>query len=313
MNPTRALETLLNEYPQLADQNTKIVKQFVAADGRVYNSFLVESDKPGFEKFIAKSFVHNPDSLRREWMLLTMLQNHQAHAPHLLVEDHEPEHFLLMEYIDGIPASKAVKQGYDVSIVFQGVGEATGMANSIELETFGNILEPTDITWKDYVLSSLDRKIQSVKPHVTEEFFVKVEEAVSETRHILDEETKGAPMLIHHDIYLENFLVRNQDKQVVLIDYGIAYGGRPLFDLAKFYIWDLMHYPEHKDIFLNAYSQYVELPENFNEIMKFYLLFECFGMIAYFEKIEAKKDCDDALAVLKDLVNGTGDITALIS
>lgn len=312
MNPTQALEALLKEYPLLADQNTKIVKQFVAADGRVYNSFLVESDKPGFERFIAKSFVHNPDSLRREWMLLAMLQQHQAHAPCLLAADHEPERFLLMEYIDGIPASKALNQDYDVTEIFRGVGEATGMANSIELETFGNVLEPSDITWKDYVQDRLDRKIQSVKPHVSEEFFAKIEKAVAETQHVLDEESKSKPMLVHHDIYLENFLVSNNDKQVILIDYGIAYGGRPLFDLAKFFIWDLIHYPKQKDNFLKAYSQYVKLPENFNLVMKFYLLLECFGMVAYFDKIEAEKNRDDALAVLKDLVNGTGAITALI-
>lgn len=313
MNPKLALKVLLEEYPSLTDQNTKIVKQLVAADGRVYNSFLVESDKPGFEKFIAKSFVHNPASLRREWMLLAMLQDHQAHAPRLLVEDHEPERFLLMEYIDGFPASKAVKQGYDVAAIFQGVGEATGMANNIELETFGNILEPSGITWKEYVLSSLDRKIQSVKSYMSADFFSNVERAVSETRHVLDEETKGKPILIHHDIYLENFLVRSQDKQFVLIDYGIAYGGRPLFDLAKFFIWDLIHYPEQRDNFLKAYSRYVELPGNFNEIMKFYLLFECFGMIAYFDKIKPSKGRDETLIVLEDLVNGTGIITALIN
>ncbi len=313
MDPTQALEGLLKEYPLLADQNTKIVRQFVAADGRVYNSFLVVSDKPGFEKFIAKSFVHNPDSLRREWLLLSMLWQRQAHAPRLLAEDHEPEYFLLMEYIDGIPASKALKQDYDATEIFRGVGEATGMANSIELETFGNILEPSDITWKDYVQNSLYRKILSIQPYMSEGFFAKIHEAVAETQYVLDKESEGKPMMVHHDIYLENFLFRNNDRQVILIDYGIAYGGRPLFDLAKFFIWDLKHYPEQRDNFLEAYSRYVELPKNFNEIMKFYLLFECFGMVAFFDKIEAVKDRDDALAVLKDLVDSTGAITALIS
>ncbi|HET8670776.1 MAG TPA: aminoglycoside phosphotransferase family protein, partial [Candidatus Saccharimonadales bacterium] len=305
-------EALLKEYPQLANQKAKIIKQFVAADGRTYNTFLVESDKPGFERFIAKSFVHNPDSLRREWMFLGLLQQHRAHAPRLLTPDHEPEHFLLMEHIDGIPASKALKQDYSLDAIFRGVGEATGMANSIELETYGNVLEPSNVTWKEFVQSSLDRKLLSVKPYVSDEFFAKVERTIAETRHILDEESKGKPMLVHHDIYLENFLVRNDDKRIVLIDYGIAYGGRPLFDLAKFFIWDLVHYPEQKDTFLKAYGHYVELPQNFNEIMKFYLLLECFGMIAYFDKIGAEKDRDDSLAVLKNLIEDTGAITELI-
>ena len=161
--------------------------------------------------------------------------------------------------------------------------------------------------------SSLDRKILSVKPYVSEEFLAKVKKAVAETRHVIDEESKGKPMMVHHDIYLENLLVKNNGKQVILIDYGIAYGGRPLFDLAKFFIWDLTHYPDQKGNFLKAYGQYVELPDNFNEIMEFYLLFECFGMVAFFDKIEADKNRDDALSVLNDLVTGTGAISALIS
>jgi len=312
MNPTEALQVLSEEYPFLNNKGTKILKQFVAADGRVYNSFLVESTESGFEKFIAKSFVHNPESLKREWIFLKLLQAKNAHAPRLLVEQ-EPKRFLLMEYIDGVPASQAVKlDDYDVADIFRGVGVATGMANSVELETFGNILEPSPKSWKDQVLEKLDDKLQTVKLHVTEEFFNELIAVVTSTKHILDDETKGKPMLAHHDIYLENFLVKKTNKEVVLIDYGIAYGGRPLFDLAKFYIWDLVHYPEQKDNFLSAYSTYVPLPSNFNEVMKFHLIYECFGMIAYFDKISAVKDRNDAIKVLEDLALGEGVITKLV-
>lgn len=313
MNPTEALQLLVEEYPSLDNKDTKITKQFIAADGRVYNSFLVESTEPGFEKFIAKSFVHNPESLKREWLLLKLLQEKKAHAPRLLAADNEPKRFLLMEYIDGIPASQAVKlEDYDMTALFRGVGVATGMANSVELATFGNILEPSPKSWKDQVLEKLDDKLQTVKLHVAEDFFHKLTDAVADTKHVLDTETQGKPMLVHHDIYLENFLVKKADRDVVLIDYGIAYGGRPLFDLAKFYIWDLAHYPEQKDNFLNAYSTYVTLPLNFNEVMKFYLIYECLGMIAYFDRIGAIKDKNDAVRVLKDVVHGEGAITELL-
>ena len=312
MNHAHALELLLEEHPFLSNKNTKIIKQFVAADGRVSNSFLVESDKEGFRKFIAKSFVRHPESLKREWIFLDLLAKKEAHAPRLLVADHEPKHFLLMEYINGIPASKAIQQGHDVPGIFRGMGEATGMTNSIELQTFGNILEPSDMSWKDYVLERLKDKQQLVETLVDEKFFSEVVSTAEATKHVLDGESQGKPMLIHHDIYLENFLVSKTTKEVVLIDYGIAYGGRPLFDLAKFYIWDLIRYPGQRDNFLEAYSQYVTLPPNFNEIMKFYLIYECFGMIAYFNMIGATKDTDETIDVLKDIVHGKGAIAKLI-
>lgn len=218
-----------------------------------------------------------------------------------------------MEYIDGIPASKAVKlASYDAKHIFKGIGEATGKANSVELETFGNILEPSSKSWKEQVLEKLDDKLQTTKQHVNEGFFSELVGAVATTKHILDTETKGKPMLVHHDIYLENFLVKKTDRQVVLIDYGIAYGGRPLFDLAKFYIWDLVHYPNQKENFLDAYNIYVPLPPNFNKVMKFYLIYECLGMIGYFDRINATKERDYAVKVLKDLVRKKGTITKLL-
>jgi fructosamine-3-kinase len=312
MDKDAALNLLIKEYPFLNNKNMRIVKQFVTADGRVSNSFLVESGLEGFEKFIAKSFVRHPESLRREWIFLDLLTKKKADAPRLLVDGHEPECFLLMEYVDGIPASEAVQQTHDIDGIFTGIGEATGMANSIELETFGNILRPSDMSWKEHVLEKLKDKQRLVGTLVDEKSFNEITEAVEATKHVLDSESQGKPMLVHHDIYLENFLVKKADGQVVLIDYGIAYGGRPLFDLAKFYIWDLLRYPEQKSTFLKAYSRYVTIPPNFNEIMEFYLIYECFGMIAYFNMIDAIKDRDETIEILKDLVRGEGTISELI-
>lgn len=312
MDKNEALKLLIKEYPFLTNKHTRLVKQFAAADGRISNCFLAESNKEGFGRFIAKSFVHNPDSLMQEWVFLGLLEQKEAHAPRLLVKEHKPEHFLLMEYIDGIPASQALVQGHDPADIFRKIGEATGMTHGIELDTFGSILEPSDISWKENVLERLGEKLQVVQPLVDKRLFKAVSDTVEATKHILDDESRGKPVLIHHDIYLENFLVKKADNQIVLIDYGIAYGGRPLFDLAKFYIWDLTRYPEQKDNFLRAYSNYVTLPPNFNEVMKFYLLYECFGMIAYFHKIGATKDRDDAIGVLEDIVYGEGVISELI-
>lgn len=312
MDQTDALKLLISEYPLFKDEEVRIVKQFNATDGRVYNCFLIETSKPGYKRFVAKSFVRNPDSLKREWSLLKLLRQKNAYAPRLVIDDHEPERFLLMEYIDGIAASKAVEVAADKDVLFSQLGEATGLANSVELETFGNILEPSDISWKQYVLSSLEDKQRVVKGLIKQELYNEVVAIINRTSHVLDSESEGKAMLVHHDIYLENFLVSSTGDKVTLIDYGIAYGGRPLFDLAKFYIWDLTRYPAQRDSFLTAYGKYVQIPANFNEVMKFYLFFEVFGMIAYFQKISATKERDEALIVLENLVHSKGTITVLL-
>lgn len=313
MNKEQALGLVVQEYPILGNRNTRIEKQFISTDGRISNTFLVETDNPEFKKFVAKSFVHHPESLRKEWVVLKLLRKKNGHAPQLLVPDHEPQNFLLMEYVEGIPASEALKQGHNRNDIFRKVGQATGIANSVELEKFGDILHPSDLSWKDYQMERLNNALPLVESLVDQELFGKIQEAIEKTKYILDGESKGKPALVHHDIYLENFILNQKTGEMVLIDYGIAFGGRPLFDLAKFYIWDLSKYPEQRENFLQGYSQFVNLPSNFNEVMKFYIVRECFGMIDFFHGTKDFKTRDDAINTLRDLVGNEGAISKLLT
>lgn len=311
MNKTIALEVLLQEYPFLQKQSTRIKKQFVFSDGRTSNTFLVESNKSGFEKYIAKSFVHHSNSLIKEWTLLQLLHKKHAKAPRLLVPDHKPVSFLLMEYIDGVSARDALAAGKDEREIFHKLGETTGQINSIELENFGDIFNPDTDSWKDSQLEKLENAWPLVRSLLEKDISDGVRNLIEEKKYILDEESKGPPQLVHHDIYLDNFLL-TQKNELILIDYGIAFGGRPLFDLAKFFIWDLSLYPDQKEVFLDMYKKYVPLPSNFSDVMTFYVIRECFGMIDFFHKINDKKARDLALSVLRDFAFKQGALYRLL-
>jgi len=137
-------------------------------------------------------------------------------------------------------------------------------------------------------------------------------QVINDKKHILDAESEGRPMLVHHDIYLENFLRNSRTGELILIDYGLVFGGRPLFDLAKFYIWDLSKYPHQKETFLAAYSKYVSLPANFNDVMTLYIIREACGMVNFFNKIKDYKTRDEAIDVLNNLVHDKGVISVLL-
>ncbi len=313
MDAINAAQLLIEEYPSFKNRNIKIAKQFIATDGRISNTFLIESDLKGFDTFIAKSFVHHPESLKSEWIVLKLLQEKNAPAPRLLIPEHEPVYFILMEYVDGIPASEAIKRGHNINDIFRKMGETTGKANSIELNTYGDIVHPSDISWKVYFMERLTAKLPLIRSVLGEEIFTSVMKLIDDRKYILDSESEGKPMLVHHDIYLENFLLEKETGELILIDYGIVFGGRPLFDLAKFYIWDLSKYPEQKDTFLKAYSRYVQLPSNFTDVMTFYVIRECFGMIDFFNKIGDLKMRNEAVSVLTDIINKKGVITDIIN
>src|SRR5207248_1355205 len=111
MNIHDATSLLLSEYPELKDSDLEILKQFRSESGRIFNTFLVKTTKPGLQRFIAKAFVHHPESLEKEWTVLRLLEKRDFRAPKLMIPDHKPIDFLLLEYIDGVTASQAIKQG----------------------------------------------------------------------------------------------------------------------------------------------------------------------------------------------------------
>lgn len=312
MTSQEAKEQILNEYPYLIEENVQIVKQFTSSDGRVSNAFLVTTKKKGFEKFVAKSFVHNPESLEREYIVLKMLEENNFQAPRLLLYKHQPKHFLLLEYIEGVPASDLVKNADEIERIIKEIGISVGKLNSIKVEHFGNLLNPTQISWKEFQLEKLFAKKDLVLSILAGELYKKVEKVINDKMYILDEESKKEAVLIHHDIYLDNFIVKS-DGSLILIDYGITFGGRPLFDLAKFFIWDLSKYSDQKSNFLSAYSKYISLPDNFTDVMSFYIIRECFGMIDFFTKINDIKMRNIAIETLEDLVSGEGVISKLLS
>ncbi len=312
MTPLEAKKQILSEYPFLVNENVKIIIQFSSSDGRVSNAFLVTSEKKGFEKFVAKSFVHKPESLEREYIVLKMLEENNVQAPRLLLHNHHPKHFLLLEYIEGVPASDLVTNVNETERIIKEIGISVGKLNSIQVDHFGNLLEPTQISWKEYQLEKLFAKKDLVYSILQEDLYKKVEKVINDRMYILDEESKKEAVLVHHDIYLDNFIVKS-DGNLILIDYGITFGGRPLYDLAKFFIWDLSKHSDQKSNFLSAYSKYISLPDNFTDVMTFYVIRECFGMIDFFTKVNDLLMREIAISTLHDLVLEEGTITELIS
>lgn len=312
MTVKEAKEKIAEEYPSLLNDNIEIIKQFVSPDGRVSNVFLVKSSKIGFERFIAKSFVHDQKSLEKEWVILKLLHDENANAPRLLIPNQKPVSFILLNYIEGVIATDALAQGFDEVDLFRKMGETAGRVNSIKLNTVGDILNPTNISWKDYFLERLSNGIPTVKSLFDDNLFDALLKEIENLKLVLDEESKKPPRLVHHDIYLDNFILDKRSNELILIDYGIVFGGSPLFDLGKFYIWTLTKYPDQKNNFLDNYSKYVDLPENLNEVLKLYTIKELFGMIDFFKKIGDERMKTESLSTLREYIEGYGIISQLL-
>lgn len=310
--PEKAYELLLEEYPILRDAHVTIIKQFSATDGRPFNTFLVESEKNGFRKFIAKGQVVHKYTLEGERKILQLLNKRNADAPRLLMPDHPVKHLLLLEFVEGISAAEMFKRGEEVrGEVFSEIGNAVGKLHMTPATHFGDLEKGNGISWGEYLTSKIIERLEGGKD-LTGDLYDEAKRLFESLKEVIRSESEGEPVLIHRDIYFENFILQKGTSKAILLDYGMAIGGRPLYDLAKFYILELYKQPQYRDSFLTSYSKYISLPDDFSARMTLYILKEALGMINFFNEIGDFTHRDHAFLVLKQLARREGKIVDLI-
>lgn len=308
---------IINEYPFLKNSNLKVLKQFVLSDGRVSSTYLVTSNKKGFEKFVAKTFneyskeKEEKDELIKEYKILKLLEKKNILAP-VALSPKEPINFLLMSFMKGESGAVVAKDKNEASTLFEKIGTEAGKINSVEMDNFGNLVTGEKINWENLVIGEYKGVREAVKKLLDQATFEKAQEQLKGYEYLIKDEAKGAPVLVTHDFYLDNFLYDRKTKRAVYIDYGIAMIGRPLYDLAKFYIWTLNEYPEQKDNFMKGYIRSVNLPEDYADRIKMYIIRECFGMIRFFNTMNDKKEMENTIKFLQDFLSGKSHIQKLL-
>lgn len=311
ISKNEAVVLLQKEYPQL--KNINIVKQFKSEDSRIYNTFLVTSSNKGFERFIAKSFVDTKNKLLIEHKILKLINSFNTDSPKLLSPDHTPDNFLVIEFVDGENASEIAKNGKNIKSLFYEAGTVTGKLHNIKAPCFGDLLNEENKNWEDYLTNKLSERLLGAAKIVSHSLHNKAVDLFDSLKLIINLESKNDPILIHRDVYFDNFILKKNENKLILIDYGMAFGGRPLYDLAKFYIVELYKRPEYKDDFLNGYTKHVYLPEYFIDAMRLYILHELVGIICFTNSVGNAKYRDHAISALEELVNNKGKIIDLIT
>jgi len=304
---------IAHEYPFLKNSTLGIEKQFYSESSRQYHTYLVKSNYPRFEKFVAKGTLNPKYTLENEWQVLKQLNKASFPCPKLLLPEHQPQDFLLLKFIEGIKASEKLLKNEDIAQVFAQIGNLTGWLHTIKAKGYGDLTKTEKVDWANYSQTNITKRLNGARKIISEDLFVQSSELIKSLHDLLIEESRLPPVLIHRDIYCDNFIVENETNQYYLIDYGMAIGGRPFYDLAKFYIFDLYRFPDQVNSFLQGYNQHINLPENFEELLKLYLVRELLGCINFFHSIKKQNYLELMIQILGELVNETGTITKLIT
>jgi aminoglycoside phosphotransferase (APT) family kinase protein len=316
LTPQGALSALIAEYPFLENWGVGIVKQFEAGQGRISNAFLVscQSSIAPVDCFVAKAASpHTVDSkgLVGEWRALRLAATASARCPDLLAPDHGPERFLLLEFLPGTDAEHAIDHGAAAETVFGRIGETLRQVHAVEAPWFGSLRERSAGRWEDSISARIWPKLQALKEILDPDLRDAAEAEVSASLPSLALEP-DVPRLMHRDVYLSNFLVSETLDSASILDFGMAQGGRPFYDLAKLYILDLYRYPNAKNEFLSAYFGGLKAPASFKPLLKLYLYVELLGMIRFFDMVGQQAALDHAIRILRELIQNRGRIVDLL-
>jgi len=301
-NYPEVIKTLIAEYPFLRDANLIIIKQFFSESSRQYNTYLVKSRAPGFQQFVAKGIVLPKYSLINEWLVLKLLNQQQFACPKLLIPNHKPKKYILLEYISGQEASKLLLKIVNPKTIFKQIGELTGKFHTISAPWFGELAQDNNTDWADFLRTNTRERLKGASQIISASTHRKTKKLLESFDDLIIDEGKLPPILIHRDIYSDNFIVEKTTQQMYLIDFGMAIGGRPFYDLAKFYIFDLYRFPKCANDFLSGYTKYIQLPPDFDMRLKLYLLRELLGCINFFRSTNKTNYLQLTTKLLKELV-----------
>ncbi len=305
------LAKIVGEYPLVGEYQPTVIKQFRSGDGRVYNVFLIHINGERFDFFVAKGVANEKTDIKLEWLILKMLQDSKAFVPVLLIPEVQPENYMLVDFIEGQTAREAIEGGADKGEIFSKIGEALQTIHSVEAPKFGDLIEDNSQQWIDTVQQAFTKKMTNSADEVGADILEKSIAFFNERKHLLEADGQADPIIMHRDIYMENFILEKDTDYIFMIDFGLGKGGRPLFDLAKFYIWDMYEDSDQQANFLKTYSLYNPKDSEQVELLSLYILVELFGMIAYFKNSD-KELANHARGVLIDLLAGEGHITDVL-
>lgn len=225
------IRLLLEPRIQLLFQESIITMQPVAKAGEVNLVFAISTPT---RKIIARvNDVSELDRFKKEqWCIKQATQAGVKGAEVLDLGSNDEYAYMLMPYIEG---KRADQEGVDVDVVWRMIGEYAKKIHNIAVEGFGENLEDMASgnlkKWRDYLeynISSLGENDPLLKRGI-----ISLEQSDLLRAHF----TKLARLdvrlgLSHGDLSLDNVIV-NEDKEVILIDWGSAEGHLvPHYDLS---------------------------------------------------------------------------------
>jgi tRNA A-37 threonylcarbamoyl transferase component Bud32 len=311
-NFKKVLDHILEEYPDLVNFKPKIEKKFVASDGREYNTYLLSTTYPNFSKLVAKGVVNTSIDLNKERIFTKILADNKVNVPKLFYVNKVPSKYLLLEYIEGEGLEDILLRDTSQSAqIFEKLGSLIGKMHTTKVDGFGDFLEGKSSSWYEYVNEKFTERLGFSKKKNYINIVNYATNLWNDVQELIKLEGKNNPIVNHRDLYLDNFILKPNGDLYVL-DFGLLRGGRPFFDLGKFYLLILIKFPQYSSYFVKGYKRFIKLDKDSSILLKFYIVLEILGMMPFFNSIGNEKMLGKVLEDFDGLSSNKGVLNDLI-
>ncbi|MDD3661584.1 MAG: aminoglycoside phosphotransferase family protein [Candidatus Dojkabacteria bacterium] len=302
------VQKLQEDYADLQKYDLTVQKQFVSKTGRKYNTFLVDAPDSPYGIFVAKSFWHENQNLDDEVRIMNFLSDKEVFVPKLLFPYKAGNTFIVMEYIKGTDAAELLQNPEHALNAFRSIGTSLSKVYEVSVPAFNKFWENDPTVWSEYVQEKFDERLTKA---IDKDLWDQIRSIYQKGTEVIAEDAKSGSVLIHRDIYADNFIIEESTGRAILIDFAMARGGRPFYDLAKFYIIDLARHSEGQNAFLEGLNIAERSEANFY-MLRSYILIELLGMINFYMSINQTEPLKHAQTCLRELVTEKGSFHELV-
>lgn len=264
--------------------------------------YMVNTDT---DKYVFK-YYYRENACNNEIYSLKLLENTEIPAPKLI--DHgmigESNEWILLSFIKGVPYSKhfrSIDEQSKQSIFFK-LGE---MLSSIHLIPIEEVTYAGEQNYRVALEKSINGYVSDIKKLKKEVPIVhRALKFLKESISMFDTSTDSC--FCHRDYDGRNVLIlRDDDGWHVngILDYEKSMYWDRSYDFTFMFINHFYEHPEYIKFFIEGYRKKLELPDNIDDHLKFYMVYDCLKALTWCKDISPEyfAKCQN---IIQDIIFG---------
>lgn len=264
--------------------------------------YMVNTDA---DKYVFK-YYYRENACNNEIYTLKLLEDTDLPVAKLI--DHgmigDSNEWILLSFIKGVPFSKHFRSIDEESrkSIFIEMGEILSKIHQIPVE---EVLFAGEANYRDALEKSLNGYVSDIKKMKKDVPIVQIAlKYLNESMEIFETAVDGC--YCHRDYDGRNVLIlRNEEGWSIsgVLDFEKSMYWDRSYDFTFMFINHFYEHPEYTKYFVEGYTKNMELPSNINELLKFYMVYDCIKALSWCKDLSPEY-FEKCLKIIQDILFG---------